>query len=127
MAARGLSTSLLSRLRSSFSNHLVSEPQKTSSSGSQTSSRPPPNPNVLNPIDSRATLPVRIIRSAQDIFRPYFCLIGQSSLRALSRLTLSGQLLSGAKRCCPPPAPPRPSPVRYVPALCHAIRIKNGP
>ena len=31
---------------------------------------------------------------------PYFCLIGQSSRRALSRLTLSGQLLSGAKRCC---------------------------
>ncbi len=31
---------------------------------------------------------------------------------ALSRLALSGQLLSGAKRCCPDPAPPRPSPVR---------------
>ena len=70
-----------------------------SSSGSQTSARPPAKPNVLNPIDSRATLPVRIIRSAQEIFRPYFCLIGQSSRRALSRLTLSGQLLRGAKRC----------------------------
>ena len=33
--------------------------------------------------------------------RPYFCLIGHSSRRALSRLALSGQLLSGAKRCWP--------------------------
>ena len=80
-----------------------------SSSGSQTSSRPPAKPKVLNPIDSSATLPARIIRSAHEIFRPYFCLIGQSSRRALSRLTLSGQLLSGAKRCVPAPAPPRPS------------------
>ena len=37
---------------------------------------------------------------------------GHSRRRALSRLTLSGQLLSGAKRCCPEPAPPRPSAVR---------------
>ena len=43
---------------------------------------------------------------------PYFCLIGHSRRRALSRLALSGQLFSGAKRCCPPPAPPRPSVVR---------------
>ena len=43
---------------------------------------------------------------------PYFCLIGHSRRRALSRLTLSGQLLSGAKRCCPRPPPPRPSPMR---------------
>src|SRR5438093_677805 len=48
-----------------------------SSSGSQTSTRPPPKPKVLNPIDSNATLPARIMRSAQEIFRPYFCLIGQ--------------------------------------------------
>ncbi len=29
----------------------------------------------------------------------------------------------------PPPEeePPRPSPVRYVPALCQAMRIRNGP
>jgi hypothetical protein len=40
---------------------------------------------------------------------PYFCLIGHSRRRALSRLTLSGQLLSGAKRCWPRPPPPRPS------------------
>ena len=57
-----------------------------SCSGSQTSARPPAKPNVLKPIDSSATLPVRIIRSAQEILRPYFCLIGQSSRRALSRL-----------------------------------------
>ncbi len=44
--------------------------------------------------------------------RPYFCLIGHSSRRALSRFALSGQLLSGAKRCWPAPAPPRPSPMR---------------
>jgi hypothetical protein len=50
----------------------------------------------------RLRIPVeihRIIRSAQEILRPYFCLIGQSRRRALSRLALSGQLLSGAKRC----------------------------
>src|SRR5215468_6364683 len=69
-----------------------------SDSGSQVSARPPPKPKVLNPIDSRATLPARIIRSAQEIFRPYFCLIGHNSRRALSRFTLSGQLLRGAKR-----------------------------
>ena len=47
------------------------------------------------------TLPARIIRSAHEILRPYFCLTGQSRRRALSRLALSGQLLSGAKRCVP--------------------------
>ena len=71
--------------------------------GSQTSSRPPPKPKVLKPIDSSATLPARIIRSAHDSLRPYFCLIGHSRRRALSRLPLSGQLLSGAKRCSPLP------------------------
>ena len=98
-----------------------------SASGSQTSSRPPAKPNVLNPIDSRAQLPAKTIRSAHEIFRPYFCLIGQSNRRALSRLALSGQLLRGAKRCVPEDAPPRPSLMRYVPALCHAIRMKSGP
>ena len=98
-----------------------------SSSGSQTSSRPPAKPSVLNPIDSRARFPVKIIRSAHEIFRPYFFLIGQSSRRALSRFTLSGQLLRGAKRSVPEAAPPRPSPMRYVPALCHAIRMKSPP
>jgi hypothetical protein len=83
-----------------------------SSSGSQTSTRPPPKPKVLKPIDSSAQLPARIIRSAQEIFRPYFRLIGQSRRRALSRLTLSGQLLSGANRWEPVPPPPRPSPIR---------------
>ena len=38
-----------------------------------------------------------------------FCLIGQSSRRALSMFALSGQLPSGANRICPEPAPPRPS------------------
>src|SRR5205809_104057 len=33
------------------------------------SSRPKPKPNVLNPIDSMATLPARTNRSAQEIFR----------------------------------------------------------
>lgn len=50
--------------------------------------------------------------SDYQVALPYFCLIGHSRRRALSRLTLSGQLLSGAKRCCPEPAPPRPSPMR---------------
>ena len=80
-----------------------------SSSGSHTSTRPPPKPNVLKPIDSSATLPARIIRSAHEILRPYFCFTGHSTRRALSRLALSGQLLSGAKRCVPEPPPPRPS------------------
>src|SRR4026207_1778710 len=52
------------------------------SSGSQTSSRPPPKPKVLKPIDSKATLPARIIRSGHESFWPYFCLIGHSSPRA---------------------------------------------
>ena len=68
-----------------------------------------------------------MIRSAQEIFRPYFCLIGHSSRRALSRLTLSGQLLSGAKRWAPLPPPPRPSAMRYVPAACQLIRMNSGP
>ena len=84
---------------------LVAEPgafgSPVSPSGSQTSARPPPKPKVLKPIDSSATLPARIMRSAQEILRPYFCLIGHSRRRALSRFALSGQLLSGAKRCWP--------------------------
>ena len=98
-----------------------------SSSGAQISGRPPPKPNVLPPIDSIATLPARINKSAQLILLPYFCLTGHRSLRALSRLPLSGQLFSGAKRCAPVPPPPRPSPVLYVPAACQVIRIKKGP
>src|ERR1700758_4810534 len=90
-----------------------------SSSGSHTSSRPPAKPKVLNPIVSSATLPVRIIRSAHEILRPYFCLIGHSKRRALSRLTLSGQLFSGAKRCWPRPAPPT--------AVADAIRARAMP
>jgi hypothetical protein len=43
---------------------------------------------------------------------PYFCLRGHSRRRALSRLALSGQLLSGAKRWVPSEAPPRPSVTR---------------
>src|SRR5579883_1890772 len=111
---------------SSSPSQACSGPQFTSS-GSQTSARPPPKPKVLNPMDSRATLPARIMRSAQEILRPYFCLIGQRRRRALSRLTLSGQLLSGANRCWPAPAPPRPSPMRYVPALCQAMRMNKPP
>src|SRR3954466_5467452 len=90
-----------------------------SSSGSQLSARPPPKPNVLKPIDSRATLPARISRSAQESFRPYFCLIGHSSRRALSRFALSGQLLTGAKRCWPRPAPAVADAVRACAVPCH--------
>ena len=60
------------------------------------STLPPPKPKVLPPMDSIATFPVRIIKSAQLIWLPYFCFIGQSSLLALSRLVLSGQLFVGA-------------------------------
>src|SRR6266581_8914027 len=68
-----------------------------SSSGSQTSSRPKPKPKVLKPIDSRATLPARIMRSAHESFWPYFFLTGHSRRRALSRFALSGQLLRGGE------------------------------
>jgi hypothetical protein len=67
------------------------------------------------------------MRSAHESARPYFCLTGQSSRRALSRFALSGQLSIGANRCAPRDAPPRPSLMRYVPALCQAIRMKSGP
>jgi hypothetical protein len=76
------------------------------------SARPKAKPNVLNPIDSMAQLPAKTRRSAQESFRPYFCLTGQSNRRALSRFALSGQLLRGAKRCEPSPPPPRPSSMR---------------
>ena len=89
----------------------LAEPQYTRS-GSQSSLRPPAKPKVLKPMVSSATLPVSTIRSPQESFWPYFFLTGQSSRRALSRLALSGQLLSGSKRCCAPLAPPRPSAMR---------------
>lgn len=44
-------------------------------------------------------LPVSRSKSAQEILFPYFCLMGHNRRRALSRETLSGQLLRGAKRC----------------------------
>src|SRR5262249_17954033 len=65
------------------------------SSGSQTSARPPAKPKALKPIDSRATLRVRMIRSAQEILRPYFCLIGHRRRRALSS-QWRNTLLAGA-------------------------------
>ena len=45
-----------------------------------------------------ATFPARIKRSAQLILFPYFCLMGQSKRRALSKFPLSGQLFRGANR-----------------------------
>ena len=92
-------------------SHVSSDPQSVSSA-SHTSGRPNANPNVLNPIDSSAQLPAKMMRSAHDNLLPYFCLIGHSSRRALSRFPLSGQLFSGAKRWCPDPPPPRPSLMR---------------
>ncbi len=63
----------------------------------------------LEPHRLQGALPAKMIRSAQEILLPYFCLTGHSSRRALSRLTLSGQLFIGAKRWAPWPPPPRPS------------------
>ena len=71
--------------------------------------------------------PARIIRSAQESLFPYFLLIGQSNLLALSKLALSGQELSGAKRWFPVFAPPLPSATLYVPAECQAILIIKPP
>ncbi len=82
---------------------------------------------MRNPIDSRAQFPAKIIRSAQEMLLPYFFLTGQSRRRALSRFALSGQLFSGANRRVPEVAPPRPSSIRYVPALCQAMRMSRGP
>ena len=98
-----------------------------SASGSQMSARPPAKPNGSNPMSSSATFPAKIIRSPHESALPYFAFTGHSSRRALSRLTLSGHELSGAKRWLPVLPPPRPSKMRYVPAACHAIRMKNGP
>ena len=67
-----------------------------SSSGSHISSLPAPKPKVLNPIDSKDIFPTKINKSAHEIFFPYFFLIGQSKSLALSKFTLSGQLLRGA-------------------------------
>jgi len=50
-------------------------------SGSQMSSRPPPNPEGLKAIDSKATFPVRIIRSAQEILRRVSDLLDRQSSR----------------------------------------------
>ena len=110
-AAKGWSSSR-SPVYLSLVNHSVSLPQNISFSGAQISGRPPPNPKTLPPIDSIATLPVKINKSAQLILFPYFFLIGHNNLRALSRLPLSGQLLSGAYLCAPVPPPPLPSVVR---------------
>lgn len=47
---------------------------------------------------SMATLPARMNRSAQEMALPYFCLMGHSRRRPLSRLPLSGQLFSALRR-----------------------------
>jgi hypothetical protein len=47
-------------------------------------------------MDSMAVVPESTMRSAQEIESPYFCLMGHSSRRALSRLVLSGQERSGS-------------------------------
>ncbi len=61
------------------------------------SSRPPPKPKVLNPIDSSATLPARMIRSAQEIFRPYFCLIGPDQAARLVEAHIVRPTVEGSK------------------------------
>ncbi len=78
-------------------------------------------------MDSSATVPVNTIRSPHERLSPYFCLMGHSSRRALSKFWLSGHESSGANRCSALLAPPRPSLTRYVPAACQAMRTKNGP
>ena len=83
------------------------------------SSRPKPKPNVLNPIDSRAQLPAKTSRSAQEIFRPYFCLTGQSNRRALSRFALSGQLLRRGEALSAAAA--------TAPAVGDAVRARGVP
>ena len=86
--------------------------QYVASSASHASRRPPPKPVVGKPMISSAQLPVRTIRSAHDSALPYFFLIGHSRRRDLSVLPLSHHELTGAKRCMPRLAPPRPSAMR---------------
>mmetsp|Transcript_63753 Transcript_63753/g.176834 ORF Transcript_63753/g.176834 Transcript_63753/m.176834 type:complete len:255 (+) Transcript_63753:833-1597(+) len=79
------------------------------------------------PMLRRAVVPAKMKRSPQLSASPYFLLSGATSALALSRLVLSGQLLSGSKRWRPPPHPPFPSVSLYEPAQCHAKRMKKGP
>jgi len=51
--------------------------------------------NVRKPIDSSATFPVRIIRSAHEIAWPYFCLIGQSRSARLVDVDVVGPAVEG--------------------------------
>ncbi len=76
----------------------------------QTSSRPAPKPRCgSRRFQSDVTR--QHVKVGQGDFLPYFCFTGHSRRRALSRPTLRPEI-SGAKRCCPRPAPPRPSTVR---------------
>ena len=52
----------------SAGTYRISDGRGGASSGSHTSARPPPKPKVWKPIDSSATLPARIMRSAHDRF-----------------------------------------------------------
>src|SRR6516162_3405702 len=66
----------------------VAQPRALAS-GSQTSARPPAKPKALKPIDSRATLPVRMIKVGPGNLAAIFLLIGHRRRRALSRFALS--------------------------------------
>ena len=59
-------------------------------SGSQMSARPPPKPKVLKPIDSSATLPARIIRSAQEICAAVLLLDGPEQAARLVEVHVVG-------------------------------------
>ena len=76
------------------------------------SSRPSAEPWLGPPMSSMATLPAITNKSAQLSEFPYFSFTGHNKRLALSKFPLSGQELSGANRCAPVAAPPRPSPVR---------------
>jgi len=68
---------------------------------------PPPN-RRLEAMDSKRTLPENQNRSAQEILRPYFCLIGHSKTPPCRGSRVGQHSAKGANRCCRP-APPRPS------------------
>ena len=85
------------------------------------------NRTVLKPIVSSATLPVRIIRSAQEILLAVLLLDRPEQPTRLVQADVVRPAVERREALLPRPPPPRPSPVRYVPALCHAMRMNKRP
>src|SRR5664280_2817256 len=77
-------------------SHSASDPQLTASD-SQTSARPPPKPKVSKPIDSRAQLPARTMRSAHESLLPYIFLDGPEQTARLVQVAVVGPAVEGGE------------------------------